>query len=305
MKIHIVQKGDTLWDIANKYDVDYEELKDVNSHLSSPDMIMPGMKIKVPSTTKAVKKETQKKETPIKEVKTNLKETPKEVPKMEEDEAEKPLNMKPEMPLPQMPQPPQMPNYPIMQMPGFDNEMNHEQLPTPPKKEHMKKETPKVEKPKEEKKVKQLEQEWLHKHQPMPEQHMNMPPEPMPHPCESAPHMHPVCCHYVHPCFAQMPCTMMPMQTGPMNGHHHHHQHHSGMGMPMGQQDVGCGCHGSQPHHQFEHHMKMPPGGYEMMSQGQPMQSIQSMNQHIEPIQSMQRANYNPVPPNTSQENEE
>ena len=49
VKIHIVQKGDTLWKIAKKYGVNFEELKKMNSQLSNPDMIMPGMKIKVPT----------------------------------------------------------------------------------------------------------------------------------------------------------------------------------------------------------------------------------------------------------------
>ena len=49
MKIHIVQKGDTLWKLAKKYGVDFEELKKMNSQLSNPDMIMPGMKLKIPS----------------------------------------------------------------------------------------------------------------------------------------------------------------------------------------------------------------------------------------------------------------
>ncbi|MEH6944270.1 SafA/ExsA family spore coat assembly protein, partial [Bacillus sp. JJ722] len=48
MKIHIVQKGDTLWKLAKKYGVHFEELKKLNSQLSNPDMIMPGMKIKIP-----------------------------------------------------------------------------------------------------------------------------------------------------------------------------------------------------------------------------------------------------------------
>ncbi|MDG4655386.1 SafA/ExsA family spore coat assembly protein [Ectobacillus antri] len=51
MKIHIVQKGDTLWKIAKKYGVDSETLKQANAQLSNPDLIMPGMKIKVPSTS--------------------------------------------------------------------------------------------------------------------------------------------------------------------------------------------------------------------------------------------------------------
>ena len=57
MKIHIVQKGDTLWKIAKKYGVNFEELKKMNSQLSNPDMIMPGMKIKVPTAGGTIKKE--------------------------------------------------------------------------------------------------------------------------------------------------------------------------------------------------------------------------------------------------------
>ncbi|MBS4176210.1 SafA/ExsA family spore coat assembly protein [Lederbergia citrea] len=59
MKIHIAQKGETLWKIAQKYGVNFEELKQMNAQLSNPDMIMPGMKIKVPSAGGAVKKEAQ------------------------------------------------------------------------------------------------------------------------------------------------------------------------------------------------------------------------------------------------------
>ena len=59
VKIHIVQKGDTLWKIAKKYGVNFEELKMLNSQLSNPDMIMPGMKIKVPTSGGNIKKETQ------------------------------------------------------------------------------------------------------------------------------------------------------------------------------------------------------------------------------------------------------
>jgi morphogenetic protein associated with SpoVID len=71
LKIHIVQKGDTLWNIAKKYGVNFEELKSMNTQLSNPDLIMPGMKIKVPSGNVAIKKEAPvqapKKEMPIAE----------------------------------------------------------------------------------------------------------------------------------------------------------------------------------------------------------------------------------------------
>ncbi|MEH7462934.1 SafA/ExsA family spore coat assembly protein, partial [Bacillus thuringiensis] len=56
MKIHIVQKGDTLWKIAKKYGVDFDVLKQANTQLSNPDLIMPGMKIKVPSNGVPIKK---------------------------------------------------------------------------------------------------------------------------------------------------------------------------------------------------------------------------------------------------------
>lgn len=75
MKIHIVQKGDTLWKISKKYGVDFEELKQMNSQLSNPDMLMPGMKIKIPSGNVHVKKE----------VKANLASPVKEMAKKEED----------------------------------------------------------------------------------------------------------------------------------------------------------------------------------------------------------------------------
>ncbi|OPX04764.1 SafA/ExsA family spore coat assembly protein [Geobacillus proteiniphilus] len=73
MKIHIVQKGDTLWNIAQKYGVDFEQLKKINGHLSDPNMIMPGMKIKVPTAGVPVKKETK---APVSPKKMHVKEHP-------------------------------------------------------------------------------------------------------------------------------------------------------------------------------------------------------------------------------------
>ncbi|WP_175990891.1 SafA/ExsA family spore coat assembly protein [Bacillus sp. Marseille-Q1617] len=84
MKIHIVQKGDTLWKIAKKYGVNFEEVKQMNAQLSNPDMIMPGMKIKVPTTGGSVKKEAQ--------IKFGSKEAPKkEMPMKEMPKAEHPF----------------------------------------------------------------------------------------------------------------------------------------------------------------------------------------------------------------------
>nr|WP_168733777.1 SafA/ExsA family spore coat assembly protein [Metabacillus sediminilitoris] len=107
MKIHIVQKGDTLWKIAKKYGVDFEELKSMNTQLSNPDLIMPGMKIKVPSGNPsgnvAIKKEApmtmpaQKKEMPMVEH-PFAKEKPKEVLGVEDTVPKEPIQEKPSKP---------------------------------------------------------------------------------------------------------------------------------------------------------------------------------------------------------------
>lgn len=72
MKIHIAQKDETLWNIAKKYNVSFEELKNNNTHLSSPDAVYPGMKIKVPISkvlvSKKVEQQTIRQDTDIHEI---------------------------------------------------------------------------------------------------------------------------------------------------------------------------------------------------------------------------------------------
>lgn len=111
VKIHIVQKGDTLWKIAKKYGVNFEELKQMNAQLSNPDMIMPGMKIKVPTTGGSVKKETQ--------IKYGSKEMPKkEMPKAEHPfKEQKPMAMPVEEPKKEKPKEVQKPFAPKMPQP--------------------------------------------------------------------------------------------------------------------------------------------------------------------------------------------
>ncbi|WP_068674473.1 SafA/ExsA family spore coat assembly protein [Oceanobacillus sp. Castelsardo] len=211
MKIHIVQKGDTLWELSKKYGVDFEELKKVNSQLASPDMIMPGMKIKIPSETKAVKKET-KKETFVKE---KPKETqmpfkdmsPKPMPVIHEDE-----KIKKEYVKPVMPTQPQLPMQPHIQMPIIDQdfEFNFTEMAKP--KEEVKKEKVKKE-VKEEVKEQHVEmpvqpqlpvqpqipvQPQMPIHQPIMQQPIIQP----------VPHMMP-CCYYI-PC-PPPPCHHYPM----------------------------------------------------------------------------------------------
>lgn len=54
-----MKKGDTLRNIANTYDVEFEELKKMNAHLAHPDMIMPGMKIRIPVYKQEEQKESK------------------------------------------------------------------------------------------------------------------------------------------------------------------------------------------------------------------------------------------------------
>jgi morphogenetic protein associated with SpoVID len=167
VKIHIVQKGDTLWKIAKKYGVNFEELKKMNSQLSNPDMIMPGMKIKVPTTGGSVKKEAPilgaKKEMPIAQHPI-VKEQPKPLPVVEAPKKEAPIKEAPIMPIKEAPIAPIMPqpvipdidinNYYMLNM----AQMNVQQPQLPPKptnilpevKEAPKKEAPIVEAPKKE-----------------------------------------------------------------------------------------------------------------------------------------------------------
>jgi morphogenetic protein associated with SpoVID len=48
LKIHIVKKGDTLYDLAHKYKVDLDKLIAMNPQLENPDNLDLGMKIKIP-----------------------------------------------------------------------------------------------------------------------------------------------------------------------------------------------------------------------------------------------------------------
>lgn len=127
-----MQKGDTLWELAKSHGVDYEELMAANAHFSSPDMVMPGMKIRIPTSAKAVRKEAAiKKEAPIMVEKEQKVEqpykdiSPKPLPVIKEDDKKPIMQVKPEMPLPQMPQMPQLPQMTlpqITQAPSLDQE---------------------------------------------------------------------------------------------------------------------------------------------------------------------------------------
>ncbi len=228
MRIHIVQKGDTLWNIAQKYGVDFEELKQMNTQFSSPDMIMPGMKVKIPSSVKNVKKEVQIKEKEMPKAKHPVKETsPKPMPIIQEDDHKKPKEVQKEMPKPKEhpkpkmhPHKPKMPEQPVAPLP---------ELPKAPK-------MPPVKPPKEEKeKQKKPAVPYPPQFMPAPQPMMPMPqPEPVPQV-----HFIYVCCcqhhqpctqpmHPVHPCCqpAQSAPFPPPMHTG-CEPDHHQPPHHT------------------------------------------------------------------------------
>ncbi len=197
-----MQKGDTLWKIANRYNVDFEHLLSMNTHLGDPNMIMPGMKVKVPTgnmSGKKQKKEMPMKEAPIKE--KPIKESPKEVPV--------PLPL----PMPELPQHLGTDDWQGMEpMPGAELPMEQQPMmpPPPPSMPQM----------------------------PMPAP-MPMPQMPY-HPCGCQPMPNP--CQPIswppHHQWAPMPAPMQPQEMGecmeeetetmpsyPMHGmHHHHHQ---------------------------------------------------------------------------------
>ena len=51
---HTVVKGDSLWKIANKYQVGLSEIKNANPQIANYDLIYPGQRINIPQTDNSV-----------------------------------------------------------------------------------------------------------------------------------------------------------------------------------------------------------------------------------------------------------
>ncbi|UDF15399.1 SafA/ExsA family spore coat assembly protein [Bacillus pumilus] len=134
MKIHIVQKGDSLWKISKKYGVDFQELKKLNSQLSNPDLIMPGMKIKIPSSGVPVKTDHHKaKEMPKTKEHPYVKEKPKDVVQVQDTKPKE----KPNEPVPYVPPVPKIeqPAFPQVDVNYYQTNL-YQPFTPPPKKEH-------------------------------------------------------------------------------------------------------------------------------------------------------------------------
>lgn len=221
LKIHIVQKGETLWEIAKKYGVDFEQLKQLNTQLSSPDMIMPGMKIKIPSTTKTVKKEVPVKKTKLPKDKATPSKLPKELKPItiKEDDVVKKKEVKPQLPkMPEVPQLPQLPPTPqlpsMMQVPKMEQAMNQYTTINFPKM------MPSIPKEKEKPVMKEKQKPPVMPMMPAPQL-----PQPM---CQPM-YFVPICCHMIHPCCSSisqsMPSTMF--HSPPSDCHKHWKQKQS------------------------------------------------------------------------------
>jgi len=57
MKYHVVQINETVHDIARKYQISVEEIMKLNRHITSPEYIIPGMKLRLPVLTEEVSEE--------------------------------------------------------------------------------------------------------------------------------------------------------------------------------------------------------------------------------------------------------
>lgn len=294
MKIHIVQKGDSLWKIAKKYGVNFELLKKTNSQLSNPDMLMPGMKIKIPETNSSPKKETDTKvnfgvkEAPIQNV-TQAKPQPmkqpavKEMPKMPTQKKESVKEM-PKMPYvaPKATVKPIIPdidinNYYMMNMTKMEVPP-----PMPIYKEMPKKEEPVILKEQPIKEMPKVESP-----EPMPM------PEPMPAPpkyeyCPPVvPYYEPCCYPYMYnPCYPyQMPYMPQPIPApyyqpmmnpqGQASAMESFHYEQESMEFPMHGQ-------GQMPQGVMPQPMVMQPQPYYMIPQ-QPVMPSYGYGQHPQP----------------------
>ncbi|AWE08161.1 hypothetical protein DCE79_12495 [Lysinibacillus sp. 2017] len=90
MRVHIVQKGDTLWKIAKQYAIGFDELKRLNAHLANPDYIVPGMEIYLPENMPKKEKEVMQ-QTVVKEQPKPVKEVPTKAPVAPQPMPQKPI----------------------------------------------------------------------------------------------------------------------------------------------------------------------------------------------------------------------
>lgn len=255
MRVHIVQKGDTLWKIAKQYGIGFDELKRLNAQLANPDYIVPGMEIFLPEKSgmtgkEAVKGDKSKVVHEMKEKEMEWKPT-KELQYVEEP-AEVPQPMPQPMPMP-MPEPQPEPTYnpyafmpsiyqmaymptyqqPIYQMPVYQQPILQQPVQQPMQQQ------PVFEESTTDESVEQMPFEEI------PYEHEEYQQPMMYHPPMHHPPM-----HHPSPCGCNQPMFQQPAYDchQPM----FHHQQY-GCHQPMHHHSP-CGCH--QPMHQYPMHQQ-------------------------------------------------
>lgn len=239
MKIHIVQKGDTLWKLSKKYGVDFEKLKQANQQLSNPDLIMPGMKINIPGPGMTKQKEAAVKEKPV------TKEKPVKKP-----EAVAPAPPPPAPMPPPQPKPKPKPSYHMQQAKMNVNIYKQPaKAPAPPPKKEVKPKPKPKPKPKEMVKPKPVTVPEKKKPMPKPKPKPAAKPKPKQPVWQPAGPVTEGCIPLAALCgcppYGMWPQPYMPAMHAPHN--HHHHM------MP-----APC-CH---PHHHGQHWQQQPMQGH-------------------------------------------
>lgn len=261
MRVHIVQKGDTLWKIAKQYGIGFDELKRLNAQLANPDYIVPGMEIFLPEKGETGGKETVKGDKhkvmhEMKEKEIEWKPS-KELQYVEESIEVPQLPMHPEPTynpyafMPSIYQMAYMPTYqqPIYQMPVYQQPIYQapmQQIVQPPM-QHQ----PVFEESAEEEMV-----------------------EKMPH--EEVSYEHEI---YQQPMMHHQPMHHQPMFHQPCGCHqpmYHQPMHHQSCGchQPMHHQPMfhqSCGCHQPMHHQPMFHHSGCHEPMYHQPMYQQPM----------------------------------
>ncbi|GAA0294977.1 morphogenetic protein associated with SpoVID [Gracilibacillus halotolerans] len=109
MKIHVVQDNETLWTISQKYGVSLDAIIAANTQIANPDMIMPGMKIRIPGDSSSKqhqqqqqqslpKKQQQVQQQQIQQPQPSQKDKKQWLPNIKEDDDKKWESLKKEMP---------------------------------------------------------------------------------------------------------------------------------------------------------------------------------------------------------------
>ena len=274
MRVHIVQKGDTLWKIAKQYGIGFDELKRMNAQLANPDYIVPGMEIFLPEHGGMTGKEAIKggKHTVVPEMMEKEMEwkPTKELQKVEEQaemETYQPPQLQPSYSFtPSIYQMSYMPIHqqPILQQPIYQMPIYQQPAPQPQQPIHHEP-APKPEQP-------MYEESSFTESMGQQETYQEVPYE--------QPMYHQPMYHY--PMHHQSPCGChKPMHHQPSCGCHHPMMHHQ----QMMHHQPSCGCHHTMMYDQSMHQQPM------MYQQPMYDQSMQQQMMYQQPMydQSMQQ----------------